>query len=75
MDDILIYSDSLTWGIVPDSRERLSFEKRWPGVFETALKEKGANSTTKCTTLYLSSPAHFFKHYGWLLEPKTLSWS
>jgi hypothetical protein len=34
-----------------------------------------ANSTTKCTTRYLSSPAHFFKHNGWLLEPKTLSWS
>jgi lysophospholipase L1-like esterase len=43
MDDILIYSDSLTWGIIPDSRERLQFEKRWPGVFETALKEKGLN--------------------------------
>ena len=43
MDDILIYSDSLTWGIIPDSRERLSFEKRWPGVFETALKENGSN--------------------------------
>jgi lysophospholipase L1-like esterase len=43
MDDILIYSDSLTWGIIPDSRERLSFEKRWPGVFETTLKENGSN--------------------------------
>jgi lysophospholipase L1-like esterase len=38
MDDILIYSDSLTWGIVPDSRNRLTFDKRWPGFFEAELK-------------------------------------
>lgn len=37
MDQILIYSDSLTWGIIPDSRNRLPFEKRWPGVFEKTL--------------------------------------
>jgi lysophospholipase L1-like esterase len=43
MDDILIYSDSLTWGIIPDARERLTFEKRWPGVFESELKENGFN--------------------------------
>lgn len=41
MHQILIYSDSLTWGIIPDSRERLSFEKRWPGVFEHSLTEAG----------------------------------
>lgn len=43
MDQILIYSDSLTWGIIPDTRKRLPFEKRWPGVFETALNSKGKN--------------------------------
>lgn len=43
MNDILIYSDSLSWGIIPDSRERLSFEKRWSGVFEAALKENNCN--------------------------------
>lgn len=43
MDQILIYSDSLTWGIIPNSRERLAFEKRWPGVFENALIEAGKN--------------------------------
>lgn len=43
MDNILIYSDSLTWGIIPDSRERLSFDKRWPGVLEAALQENGIN--------------------------------
>ncbi|MCU7806629.1 MAG: SGNH/GDSL hydrolase family protein [Candidatus Thiodiazotropha sp. (ex Semelilucina semeliformis)] len=41
MDQILVYSDSLTWGIIPNSRERLPFEKRWPGVFENALYESG----------------------------------
>lgn len=43
MHQILIYSDSLTWGIVPNSRERLSFDKRWPGVFEGALNSEGQN--------------------------------
>ncbi len=41
MDQILVYSDSLTWGIIPNSRKRLSFEKRWPGIFEKVLNEKG----------------------------------
>lgn len=43
MDQILIYSDSLTWGIIPGSRKRLPFEKRWPGVFENTLIESGKN--------------------------------
>ncbi|PVV27718.1 MAG: GDSL family lipase [gamma proteobacterium symbiont of Ctena orbiculata] len=41
MEQILIYSDSLTWGIIPNTRERLAFEKRWPGVFENALLKEG----------------------------------
>lgn len=41
MDQILVYADSLTWGIVPDTRKRLAFDKRWPGVFENALKAAG----------------------------------
>ena len=41
MNQILVYSDSLTWGIIPDSRQRLSFDKRWPGVFEKQLNELG----------------------------------
>lgn len=44
MDQILIYSDSLTWGIVPDTRERLTFDKRWPGVFEAQLARQGTNA-------------------------------
>ena len=41
MQQILIYADSLTWGIIPDTRRRLDFAQRWPGVFEAALLEQG----------------------------------
>lgn len=41
MEQILIYSDSLTWGIIPNTRKRLPFDKRWPGVFEISLKHLG----------------------------------
>ncbi|MCG7946589.1 MAG: SGNH/GDSL hydrolase family protein [Candidatus Thiodiazotropha taylori] len=41
MNQILIYSDSLTWGIIPNTRERLAFDKRWPGVFENELLKEG----------------------------------
>ena len=41
MDQILVYADSLTWGIIPNTRNRLSFAKRWPGVFENILKDEG----------------------------------
>jgi lysophospholipase L1-like esterase len=34
---ILVYSDSLSWGIIPSTRRRLPFEARWPGVMEIAL--------------------------------------
>ncbi len=37
MHHILVYSDSLSWGIIPSTRRRLSFEARWPGVMELAL--------------------------------------
>ena len=43
MEHVLIYSDSLTWGIVPNTRKRLPFDKRWPGVFENALRNEGKN--------------------------------
>jgi lysophospholipase L1-like esterase len=43
MEQILIYSDSLTWGIVPNTRNRLPFDKRWPGIFESELLKKGKN--------------------------------
>jgi lysophospholipase L1-like esterase len=38
---ILVYADSLSWGIVPLTRERLPFEARWPGVLEGALEAGG----------------------------------
>ncbi len=43
MKQVLVYSDSLTWGIIPNTRNRLPFEKRWPGVFENSLMTMGKN--------------------------------
>jgi lysophospholipase L1-like esterase len=43
MDQILVYSDSLTWGIIPNTRDRLPFNKRWPGVLENTLIREGKN--------------------------------
>ncbi len=43
MQQVLIYSDSLTWGIIPETRNRLPFDQRWPGVFESALNAAGKN--------------------------------
>ena len=42
MKQILVYADSLSWGIVPTTRRRLSFDQRWPGVMEIALNRNGA---------------------------------
>lgn len=41
MKQVLVYADSLSWGIVPLTRRRLSFEQRWPGVLEIALRKTG----------------------------------
>jgi lysophospholipase L1-like esterase len=41
MHSILVYGDSLTWGIIPDTRRRLPFEARWPGVLEAELLAAG----------------------------------
>ena len=41
MQHILVYSDSLSWGIIPMTRRRLPFEARWPGVMELALTQPG----------------------------------
>jgi len=43
MHQILIYSDSLSWGIIPTTRERLPFDQRWPGVMENELMAYGEN--------------------------------
>ncbi len=42
MKQILVYGDSLSWGIVPDTRNRLAFEHRWPGSLELALNHAGS---------------------------------
>ena len=41
MHHILVYSDSLSWGIIPNTRNRLPFGRRWPGVLEIALSAAG----------------------------------
>ncbi len=38
---ILVYADSLTWGIIPTTRKRLTFDERWPGVLESELRKQG----------------------------------
>jgi lysophospholipase L1-like esterase len=47
---VLVYGDSLTWGIVPNTRKRLPFDKRWPGILEIKLNELGhrARLTEDC---------------------------
>lgn len=39
MHQVLVYADSLTWGIVPNTRKRFAFDQRWPGVLENRLSE------------------------------------
>jgi lysophospholipase L1-like esterase len=41
MKQILVYGDSLSWGIVPGTRQRLPFAERWPGILERALVSRG----------------------------------
>ncbi len=41
MKQVLVYSDSLTWGIIPNTRQRLTFDARWPGVMEGTLIRNG----------------------------------
>jgi lysophospholipase L1-like esterase len=41
--DILVYGDSLTWGIIPGTRNRLPFQGRWAGVLEGRLRESGTD--------------------------------
>lgn len=38
---ILVYADSLSWGIIPMSRKRFSFDQRWPGILEVNLNKAG----------------------------------
>ncbi|MBV9744476.1 MAG: SGNH/GDSL hydrolase family protein [Acidobacteriia bacterium] len=43
MQQVLVYSDSLTWGIIPNTRNRLPFDERWPGVLERRLNNEGCD--------------------------------
>jgi len=40
MQQILVYGDSLSWGIVPGSRKRHPFDVRWPGRLENGLHDR-----------------------------------
>ncbi len=41
MKQILVYGDSLSWGIVPGTRLRLPFSQRWPAILEAELVRGG----------------------------------
>ena len=41
MKQILVYADSLSWGIVPGTRARHPFDVRWPGRLENGLRAQG----------------------------------
>ena len=41
VQNVLVYGDSVTWGIIPETRKRLPFEDRWPGVLENELNATG----------------------------------
>lgn len=44
MKQLLIYADSLSWGIIPGTRERLPFDDRWPGVLENTIIASGVRA-------------------------------
>lgn len=41
MRHILVYSDSISWGIIPMTRKRFPFHERWPGILENNLNKFG----------------------------------
>ena len=41
MKQIFVYGDSLSWGIIPNTRQRLALQERWPGVMEAELSRRG----------------------------------
>jgi lysophospholipase L1-like esterase len=43
MHHILVYGDSLSWGIIPDTRSRFRFDQRWPGIVELELLKEGVS--------------------------------
>ena len=43
MQQVLVYGDSLSWGIVPGTRQRHPFAVRWPGRLEIGLLTRGVD--------------------------------
>ena len=43
MHQILVYADSLSWGIIPGTRARFRFDQRWPGIVEFELQKAGVS--------------------------------
>ena len=43
MQQILVYADSLSWGIIPNTRQRQPFHLRWPGRLEQQLNAGGVS--------------------------------
>ncbi|MEZ0604205.1 SGNH/GDSL hydrolase family protein [Paraburkholderia sp. IW21] len=43
MKQIVVYGDSVSFGMIPGSRDRYPFDKRWPGVLENSLNAEGAS--------------------------------
>ena len=43
MKQILVYSDSISWGLIPGTRQRLPITKRWCGIMQTTLSSHGLN--------------------------------
>jgi lysophospholipase L1-like esterase len=41
MKQVLVYGESLSWGLIPGTRKLLDFNQRWPGVFEKTLLSDG----------------------------------
>lgn len=41
MQHVLVYGDSMAWGMVPGTRQRASFSARWPGLLEAAINDAG----------------------------------
>ncbi|QTN28253.1 SGNH/GDSL hydrolase family protein [Rhodoferax sp. AJA081-3] len=37
---LLCYGDSVSWGIIPGTRQRHVYEKRWPGILQALLGSK-----------------------------------
>jgi lysophospholipase L1-like esterase len=44
MQHILVYGDSLSWGIIPSTRKRFAFGQRWPSVMEIGLNTAGKSA-------------------------------